>query len=343
MNPNTTLQKADNSEVKFIPFGGNDPIKLSIGIVKNLVAVPTRSGKYPTDKDCLKFVALCQTQRLNPLAGDAFLIGYDGKDGPQFSLITAHVAFLKRAETCPDFEGMESGIIILGEDDAISEREGDFHLSTEKVVGGWAKVFRKGRTHPTYRRLRMERFNKGFAQWRDDPAGMIVKCAESDALRSTFPTLLGGLYTGGEIIEMEPVKVTTDAPSFGRAALKDSQPEREHLRQAAAKPEPDQESARETHPDDADSAQFSANQKPPAPQEPTTTAPSAAVEFGDYMVEAGVSFDDFTDWCVTTGYFVDAKNFAQFDQLPEAFVTKLRADSKAMAKLVKIYSKKAAQ
>ena len=61
------------------------------------------------------------------------------------------------------------------------------------------------------------------------------------------------------------------------------------------------------------------------------------------MVEAGVSFDDFTDWCVTTGHFVDAKNFAQYDQLPEAFVTKLRADSKAMAKLVKIYAKKGAQ
>lgn len=56
----------------------------------------------------------------------------------------------------------------------------------------------------------MERFNKGFAQWAVDPAGMICKCAEADALRSSFPTLLGGLYmrdemdpeSTGTIIEM---------------------------------------------------------------------------------------------------------------------------------------------
>lgn len=318
MNPNTAIQKTDNSEVKFVPFGGNDPIKLSIGIVKNLVAVPTRSGKYPTDRDCLKFVALCQTQRLNPLAGDAFLIGYDGKDGPQFSLITAHVAFLKRAETCADYEGMDSGVIMLGENGEITEREGDFHLPEEKVVGGWAKVYRKGRK-VTYRRCRMERFNKGFAQWRDDPAGMIVKCAESDALRSTFPTLLGGLYTGGEIIEMEPVKVTTDAPSFGRAAILDTpQP-----RQTAPEPEPEQE-------------------QPPISQEPPRGQQTPSEALGDFMIDAGVSFDDFTDWCVTTGYFQEAKTFAQYDQLPEAFVAKLRSDAKLLNKCVKIYSKKGA-
>ena len=33
----------------------------------------------------------------------------------------------------------------------------------------------------------------------DDPAGMIVKCAEADALRSAFPTMLGGCYTEEEM------------------------------------------------------------------------------------------------------------------------------------------------
>jgi phage recombination protein Bet len=185
--------------IEFIPYGAADKIRLSVKIIQNMVAVPTKSGKTCSERDALRFLMLCQAQRLNPFAGDAFLVGYDSQDGPSFSLITAHQAFLKRAETCADFEGMESGIILLGDDEnpTISEREGDFHLENEIVVGGWARVHRKGR-RDTYRRIRMGRFNKGFAQWKADAAGMIVKCAEADALRSTFPTLLGGLYMQGE-------------------------------------------------------------------------------------------------------------------------------------------------
>jgi phage recombination protein Bet len=203
----TTKQSRD---IEFVPFGAADSIKLNIAIVKNLVAVPTKSGAVCSDRDAIRFMMLCQAQRLNPFAGDAYLVGYDGKNGPEFSLITAHAAFLKRAETNPEFDGMKSGIIILEGDSKLTDIEGDFHLPKQNVVGGWATVYFKNRKHPITRRVRMERFNKGFAQWAVDPAGMICKCAEADALRSSFPTLLGGLYmrdemdpeSTGTIIEM---------------------------------------------------------------------------------------------------------------------------------------------
>jgi len=202
--------KSSDREINFVPFGAADSIKLSIAIVKNLVAVPTKSGAVCSDRDAIRFMMLCQAQRLNPFAGDAYLVGYDGKNGPEFSLITAHAAFLKRAETNPEFDGMKSGIIVLESDNKLVDIEGDFHLPKQNVVGGWATVYFKNRKHPITRRVRMERFNKGFAQWVVDPAGMICKCAEADALRSSFPTLLGGLYmrdemdpeSTGTIIEM---------------------------------------------------------------------------------------------------------------------------------------------
>lgn len=199
--------------MEFVPFGAADKIKLSISIIQNIVAVPTKSGKTCSERDALKFMMLCQAQRLNPFAGDAFLIGYDSQTGPSFSLITAHQAFLKRAESSKDFDGMTSGILLRLDDDTVVEREGDFHLRSESdsVVGGWARVFHKQRTHPIYRRVRMERFNKGFAQWKEDPAGMICKCAEADALRSAFPTLLGGLYAPEEMTQAIEVEST---PSF---------------------------------------------------------------------------------------------------------------------------------
>lgn len=183
----------------FVPFGSKDEIKLSVEIIKNLVCNRTKSGATCDDRQALRFMMLCQAQRLNPFAGDAFLIGYDSKDGPQFSLVTAHQAFLKRAEVSPGFDGMESGIIVQDVDDQIKEIQGDFRLSDQVLLGGWAKVFHKERSHPTYRRLKVERFKKSFGVWQDDPEGMICKCAEADALRSTFPTLLGGLYMQDEM------------------------------------------------------------------------------------------------------------------------------------------------
>ena len=196
--PTTAVVKRDERAMEYIPFGSQDKIKLTIEIIKNTIAIPTKSGKMPQDRDIVKFMMMCQAQRLNPFAGDSYLTGYDSKDGPKFSLITAHQALLKRAEVSADFKGMLSGIILQEEEGKLTEREGDFHLPEEKVVGGWAKVFHAKRDHPFYRRIRMDRFNNGYAQWGVDAAGMICKCAEADALRSAFPTMLGGLYISEE-------------------------------------------------------------------------------------------------------------------------------------------------
>ena len=43
---------------------------------------------------------------------------------------------------------------------------------------------------------------------------MIVKCAEADALRSSFPTMLGGLYLKEEIESTNAVPPKTSAPIF---------------------------------------------------------------------------------------------------------------------------------
>ncbi len=167
--------------------------------------------------------------------------------------------------------------------------------------------------------------------WSRDPSQKLVYTGAIKWARRHKPEVILGVLTDDDADaikeEARLEKLRSAGPSFGQVTV-DSPPVKS--RKAAALPA-------------ASTALATSPEPPPAAQEPATSTPSTAVEFGDYMVEAGVSFDDFTDWCVTTGYFVDAKNFAQYDQLPEAFVTKLRADTKAMAKLVKIYAKKGAQ
>jgi phage recombination protein Bet len=203
--PAADKENKEQRLIEFVPFGTKDKISLSIAIVKRLIAVKTKTGKTCSDEDAFKFMLMCQARKLNPFEGDAYLIGYDSQSGPSFSLITAHQAFLKRAEVHNEFDGMESGTIVLRNGEVI-DLVGDWHMPNDNVLGGWATVFFKNRAHPMKKRLRLARFNKGFGIWRDDPAGMIVKCAEADALRSSFPTMLGGMFISEEL----PVERATE-------------------------------------------------------------------------------------------------------------------------------------
>ncbi len=191
-------ERSKDRVIRYVPFMADDAIELSISIVRKFIAVPTKSGKLPSDADCVKFMMLCKARALNPWEGDAFLVGYDTQRGPQFSLITAHQALLKRAEACETYEGMESGITVRLKDGTIEDIQGDLVPPETELIGGWARVYRSDRRIPTYRRVDLAVFNTGRSRWEKDPAGMIVKCAEADALRSTFPNKIGGMYTEAE-------------------------------------------------------------------------------------------------------------------------------------------------
>ncbi len=202
-------------EMEFVPFMAKEAIKLSVSIVQTMICVPSKSGRICNVVQAIRFMMLCKARGLNPFEGDAYLIGYDTKDGAQFSLITAHQAFLKRAETHPEYDGMDSGIIVLTKAGELVDREGDFRLEDDRLMGGWATVFFKERKHHMKKRLRLATFKKSYGRWMDDPEGMIVKCAEADALRSSFPTLLGGMYLEDELPAIIDVQ---SSPSNGNGS-----------------------------------------------------------------------------------------------------------------------------
>jgi phage recombination protein Bet len=290
----------EKKSVSYIPFGGQDQLKLNCKNVQELIAVKTKSGKTCTEQDALKFMAMCQALRLNPYAGDAFMVGYDTQDGPKFSLITAHAAFLKRAEVHPQYDGMESGIILMADGGQIEERQGDFHLPDEQVVGGWAKVYCTDRSHPTYRRLRMARFNKGFGIWKDDPAGMIVKCAEADALRSTFPTMVGGLYLREEVDFMPDAGLSTSKPLFD-SPLKD--------KTKLVDVTPVEEIPAEHAPE---------KEKGVSSAEPTTLVLTPQRQLMEYVTGEGHTFEEWQWWAMDANFMTGADSIGSFDEVPEA-------------------------
>lgn len=221
----TTQQKTAVAERTrdWVPIGETEPIKMSLSIAKKYFANPTRKGHRPTDEMVMSYMMMMAARKLNPWVGDAWIIGYDGKDGPEFSIVTAYQALAKRAELHPAYDGIEWGII-LEVDGKIEEREGAFHGPDERLVGAWAKVYRKDRSRPFVAKIQRAPYDKGFSQWKINPAWMLGKCARTAAMREAFPLELGGMYveeemaaerriSGGDIIDVaatEPAKVTMD-------------------------------------------------------------------------------------------------------------------------------------
>jgi len=193
------VAKKDESSVEFMPFGASDKIRLTASMVRQFIAVPTKSGALPTERDCIRFIMLCRGKRANPFEGDCFLIGYDSSNGPSFSLVCGLELFEKRASMEESYDGTEGGVIIQTADNEIVERAGTLVLDGEKLVGGWAKVHRKDRTQCEYKSVKFGTYDTGRSRWQKDPGGMIMKVARSQALRAAYPTALGGLYTQEEM------------------------------------------------------------------------------------------------------------------------------------------------
>lgn len=207
----------EGRSVSYVPMAEKAEVFLTIGLVRQHLCVPTKTGAMPTDTDCIKYIMVCRQRGLNPWVGDCYLLGYDQNvkidnrwvTVPKFSMVVSIQALLKRAELARTlegttaFDGIESGVVVIRHDDngveELVEREGDLVLSHETLVGGWARVYRKDRTRQHYQKLKLETYQRETKIWKEDPAGMLCKCAEAAALRQAFPSDIGGLFLDEEI------------------------------------------------------------------------------------------------------------------------------------------------
>jgi len=180
------------------------------------------------DQEVTVFLRYCQSLNLNPFAKEIYLIKYGEKD--KAAIVIAIDSYMKAAELNPHYDGHEAGIILRYPSGPLEFREGAFILEDEmdKLVGGWARVFRKGRRKPFYiavnktEAVRYKADGQPTQFWvpAKQPT-MLRKTALKRALFEAFPTLFGGTlsnaeYEGGNIVEGEFEEVSGEAlpPAF---------------------------------------------------------------------------------------------------------------------------------
>jgi phage recombination protein Bet len=276
------LEKDVKTQVWFEPYGSNDEIKLSVPLIKRYIAVAAKdrdSGQeiQPSDEECVKFLMLCKARRLNPFEGDAFMIPFwDGRlKRHAWSLITAHSAFLKRAELHPTYDGMDSGVIVQDKDGAVIERQGDFRLNSDTLLGGWATVYQKGRAHPKVSKVKLSTYKKDFGVWMQDPEGMICKVAECQGLRDSFPTMIGGMFLREE---MDHNDIPLAPSEVKRPAFNGPEPDRFTSLTASATPSPVEQQSESPKGRGKRPTLVEAPLDPPTPLAVPETAPVASPE-----------------------------------------------------------------
>lgn len=193
--------KETKQELTVVYEADGETITLTPSIVQNYIVGTDAKITLPEFKF---FTSLCKARGLNPFLKEAYCIKY-GKNPAQ--IVVGKDAVLKRAIKNPNYDGMESGVIVqVKETGEITERKGTFYLrDSENLVGGWAKVFRKDWQHPTYCSVSFDEVAQKKsdgslnANWSDKGATMVEKVAKVRALRETFVEELGGMYEAEEM------------------------------------------------------------------------------------------------------------------------------------------------
>lgn len=188
---------AEKNELSVIYEIDGNEIKLTMDIVQRFItgnaAITLPEFKF--------FTELCKVRKLNPFLKEAYLIKF-GNNPAQ--IVVGKDAILKRAIMNKNFDGREQGIIVVNKDGNVEQRKGTFKLNEEKLVGAWAKVYRKDQKYPTEITVSFDEVaqHKGDgslnSNWSNKGATMVEKVALVRALRETFAEDFGGMIDEDE-------------------------------------------------------------------------------------------------------------------------------------------------
>jgi phage recombination protein Bet len=156
-----------------------------------------------TDHELDTFIYLSNQYGLDPIKKEIYFIKYGGKA----TIMTSRDGYLTIAQRNPNFNGMESDAIYEG--DRLTKRDdcsilisyGDEHFKFDKAQlrGAFCNVYRKDMDMAVSVLVALKDYKKDNDIWRQYTNAMIIKIAESQALKRAFG--ISGLVTKEELNE----------------------------------------------------------------------------------------------------------------------------------------------
>ena len=173
-----------------------DPKNITAGTVRQYLD----NGNKASDSELAMLVTMAKHQNLNPFLKEIYFIKY-GTAPAQF--VVSRDAYRKRAQKDPNFNGIKAGVIVESEDGSIEKLDGAFKKKTQVLIGAWCEVQMKNLDYPIYVAVSYDEYvqmknGQPNSMWSNKPMTMLVKVAESQALRMAFPEM-SGTYSEEEL------------------------------------------------------------------------------------------------------------------------------------------------
>lgn len=147
---------------------------------KMIATLKATVAQGATNEEFAMFAELCKATGLNPFKREIWFI--KDKQG-RVTIMAGVQGFYGIANGRPEFDGIETEII---------EANG-------KLLKAVARVYRKDRSRPMVAEAYYSEYAKSYGNWQAMPRVMLSKCAESMALRKSFPQQMNGVYTQEEM------------------------------------------------------------------------------------------------------------------------------------------------
>ena len=178
-----------------------DPKNITAGTVRQYLD----NGNKASDSELAMLVTMAKHQNLNPFLKEIYFIKY-GTAPAQF--VVSRDAYRKRAQKDPNFNGIKTGVIVENGDGSIEKLDGAFKKKSQTLLGAWCEVQMKNLDFPIYVAVSYDEYvqmknGQPNSMWSNKPMTMLVKVAESQALRLAFPDM-SGTYSEEELPPAEP-------------------------------------------------------------------------------------------------------------------------------------------
>jgi phage recombination protein Bet len=161
------------------------------------------TAPFATDDEFKTLMHLSRQYDLDPLKKEIYFIKYDTNS--KGIILTSRDGYLKIANADKSFDGMEGDVVYLGDiimrraDTSISISYGENHLKFDKahITGAFCNIYRNDRSKPTSVFVSLKDYDKKKGIWEQCKNAMILKVAESMALKRAFA--LSGLASSEEV------------------------------------------------------------------------------------------------------------------------------------------------
>jgi phage recombination protein Bet len=169
-----------------------------------------RTVASEADTDELKmFLHVAKSYGLDPFNKEIFFWKVKGKP----TIMTSRDGYLKIADRHPQYDGLVSDVVRKNDGFKRKSDGIEHEYGTERgdIVGAYALVYRKDRSYPVYVFAPFEEYRSDTKAWYQYPSAMILKVAESMALKRSFS--VSGLVSREEM-DVQQLEEDKESPTL---------------------------------------------------------------------------------------------------------------------------------